>query len=59
LRVAHYESKHRQVRRQQFLKVRRVHELENEIGRLEAMPTNPGRMAAVRTLRKRLATVRA
>ena len=59
LRITYYEFKHRQLQRRQVLKVRRVHDLEQEIARLEALPSNPGRAAAVRTLLKHLAATSA
>ena len=57
LRTAYYESRRQRLQCEQESKVRCIHELEQEIDRLEALPTNPGRTAAIRTLRKRLATV--
>ena len=53
--MAYYESMRQQLRSDQVRKVRHIHELEQEISRLEALPRNPGRVAAIRTLRKRLA----
>lgn len=56
LRVSYYESRRQELLNKREYQVRHVHELEQEIARLEALPQNPGRLAAIRTLRKRLAS---
>jgi hypothetical protein len=59
LRLAHYQSKRERLLRQQQATVRRIHNLEKEIARLQAKPPNAGRAKAVVYLEKQLLAARA
>jgi len=59
LSEAFYRSRRNYVFGQQKRRVRRIHDLEQEIARLEAMPLNDGRTLAAKRLRKELEELRA
>src|SRR5688572_8815327 len=59
LAEAFYASRRRYVVGQQKLRVRRVHDTEREIARLESLPPNEGRADAIKRLRKQLEQLRA
>ncbi len=54
LEEAFYASRRRYVLGQQKFRVRRMHDTEREIARLEALPSNEGRASAIKRLRKQL-----
>jgi hypothetical protein len=58
LRLAFYQSRNETVRERTMERVRRAHDLEQEIARLERMGSNPGRTTAVKLLKKQLAKMR-
>ncbi len=58
LRIRYFELKWQFLLKQQALRVRIVHNLEQEISRLSAMPKNPGRLATISYLSKQLESVR-
>jgi hypothetical protein len=53
-----YRFRREQLLKSQKSRVRTIHDLEREIVRLEAMPTNRGRMDAIEYLKKRLNAMR-
>lgn len=59
LSEAFYRSRRNYVFGQQKRRVRRIHDLEQEIARLESMPPNDGRTLAAKRLRKELEELRA
>jgi len=59
LRDSFYRSKREYLAKQEHERVRRLHELEQEIERLTALPTNRGRSQAIKELKKRLEQARA
>src|SRR5687768_11775288 len=52
LRQRFYRARRENAQRQQEFLVRKTHELEREIARLESLPVNAGRSTAVKELRK-------
>lgn len=58
LRSLYYRKKQEDLEHRLRDRVRRIHALEKEIVRLEAMPQNRGRTLAVKTLKRRLRAVR-
>ena len=59
LRLTYYQFKRERLLRQQKANVRRIHDLEQEIARLQAMPVNEGRGQAITHLKRQLAEARA
>src|SRR5262245_47332504 len=57
LRIAYYRAKHRALLQQQRARVRRTHDLEQEIVRLEVKGPNHGRAAAIKQLKRRLSVL--
>jgi hypothetical protein len=53
-----YESRRAFILRKDRAKVRRAHDLEREISRLEQMAPNEGRSGALKLMRKELAGMR-
>jgi hypothetical protein len=58
LRLAFDQSRRQAARKRTMERVRRTHDLEQEIARLEGMELNPGRTTAVKLLKKQLAKTR-
>ncbi|MBO9664051.1 hypothetical protein [Dokdonella sp.] len=54
LRLNHYQFQRERLLRQQQVNVRRIHDLERKIERLQAMPSNEGRSKTIAHLSKRL-----
>ena len=54
LRRAFHEARRSALLKREQARVRRVHDLEQEIARLEALPSNPGRRGTIAHLRTRL-----
>ena len=59
LRQAFYLARGKRLAARDQRRVQRIHQLEQEIVRLQAMPENPGRARAVAELQKKLAQERA
>ncbi len=59
LRQSFFNSLRERIANQESMRVRRVHNLEQEIEKLESLPKNTGRSQAVKVLKIRLGKVRA
>ncbi|MDR0481033.1 MAG: hypothetical protein LBG66_04000 [Gallionellaceae bacterium] len=54
LRLAYYASRQERFTAQEQARVRRRHEIEKEIAKLESLPANQGRVVAIKLLRKQI-----
>lgn len=58
LRLSYYQLRRKWLLHQQQVNVRRVHDLEQEIERLQSMPSNEGRSKTIDHLAKQLVDAR-
>ena len=58
MRRAYEDARHAYVVRRKQSAVRRMHDLEKEIGRIRSLPENAGRLQLIKSLEKQLAELR-